>query len=115
MMTVVQKNAVANYTYLFMLPLVFQMVDFRNRTSVVFLLVFNIAAAVHPSLWWRIGQPYYQTVSEIFSKPVYILEYSIELFIVGYLLYLVVKAQKQLKLAPDLAPIPPLKPEPSRI
>ena len=114
-MTVVQKNAVANYTYLFMLPLVFQMVDFRNRTSVVFLLVFNIAAAVHPSLWWRIGQPYYQTVSEIFSKPVYILEYSIELFIVGYLLYLVVKAQKQLKLAPDLAPIPPLKPEPSRI
>ncbi|MFC5409745.1 hypothetical protein ACFPMF_10530 [Larkinella bovis] len=96
-MTVVQKNAIANYAYLFMLPLVFQMVDFRNPKAIFGLLLFNIAASVHPSLWWRIGQPYYKTPGEILSQPVYLLEYSVEIFIVGYLLYLVVQAQKQLK------------------
>ncbi|MFD1141655.1 hypothetical protein ACFQ4C_11075 [Larkinella insperata] len=97
-MTVVQKNAIANYAYLFMLPLVFQMLDFRNRTGLVLLIVFNILAAVQPSFWWRIGQPYYQSVGEILSRPDYTLDYGMELFIVGYFLYLVVKAQKLLKL-----------------
>ncbi|MGV3558804.1 hypothetical protein [Larkinella arboricola] len=97
-MTVVQKNAIANYAYLFMLPLVVQMLDFRNRTALILLVLFNILAAVHPSFWWRIGQPYYQSVSEILSRSDYTLDYGMELFIIGYLLYLVAKAQKLLKL-----------------
>ncbi|GAB3906586.1 hypothetical protein GCM10028803_39150 [Larkinella knui] len=109
-MTVVQKNAVANYTYLFMLPLVFQMVDFRNRSALLFLVLFNVAAAVHPSFWWRIGQPYYRTVGEIFNNPVYALDYAMEVFIVSYLLYLVIKARKQLKQAPNSGQIHRAKP-----
>lgn len=103
-MTVVQKNAVANYTYLFMLPLVFQLIDLRNRTAVFVLLLFNIASAVQPSFWWRIGQPYYESAAEILSRPDYALEYAMEIFIIGYLLYLVVKSQKLLKLVPN-APV----------
>ncbi|GAB3313569.1 hypothetical protein GCM10027299_00720 [Larkinella ripae] len=99
-MTVVQKNAIANYAYLFMLPLVFQMVDFRKKTAPVVLLLFNVVAAVQPSFWWRIGQPYYQSIRQLLSRPDYALEYGMELFIIGYLLYLVVRAQRQLKQAP---------------
>lgn len=97
-MTVVQKNAIANYAYLFMLPLVFQMIDFRNRTALLLLILFNILAAVQPSFWWRIGQPYYQSAGEILSRPDYVLDYGMELFIVGYFLYLALKAQKLIKL-----------------
>ncbi|MGA0558958.1 hypothetical protein ACO2Q8_20040 [Larkinella sp. VNQ87] len=100
-MTMVQKNAVANYAYLFMLPLVFQLIDFQNRNALLLLLAFNVLAAIHPSLWWRIGQPYYQSISEIWGRTDYALEYGIELFILGYLLYLVIKARNMLKSFPE--------------
>ncbi|GAB3259474.1 hypothetical protein GCM10027347_23130 [Larkinella harenae] len=102
LMTVVQKNAVANYAYLFMLPLVFQLFDFRRLRSLLLLLLFNCLAAVQPSFWWRIGQPYYKSASDILSRPDYALEYSMELFITGYLIYLVIKTQKQFKPSPKL-------------
>jgi hypothetical protein len=96
-MTVVQKNAVANYAYLFMLPLVFRFVNFHNRQEVFWLILFNVIAAVHPSFWWRIGQPYYETVGDIFAKPVFMLEYAMEMYLIGYLLHVSLKARKELR------------------
>lgn len=88
-MTVVQQNAISNYAYLFMLPLAFTMVDFRRITQCICLIGFNVLAAVHPSLWWRLGRPYYDRIAALL-KPVALLEYTIEvLLLVGFIYYAV--------------------------
>lgn len=88
-MTVLQQNAVSNYAYLFMLPLVFTITDFKNRATTILLIVFNVLAAIHPSFWWRIGQPYYKGFS-MFSRFDYALEYSMEIaLIAGFIYYTV--------------------------
>ncbi|WP_157580137.1 hypothetical protein [Rudanella lutea] len=85
-MTVLQQNAVSNYAYLFVLPVVFTMTDFKSRLTTFLLVGFNALAAIHPSLWWRIGQPFYKGLS-MFSRPEYALEYGIELALVAGFLY----------------------------
>lgn len=94
--TVVQHNAIGNYAYLFMLPLVFTMVDFRDRWSCFVLLAFNMAAAIHPSFWWRLGRPFYYGFSQI-NRPVYWLEYGLELFLVGGFAYIAFRAARSLR------------------
>ena len=87
LMTVMQQNAVSNYAYLFMLPLLFTLADFNKVGWWVGLLGFNALAAIHPSLWWRMGMPYYKGL-EMFGKPLSLLEYSMEILLlagfVGY-------------------------------
>ncbi len=92
-MTVLQQNAVSNYAYLFMLPLVFTITDFKNRTTTVLLIAFNALAAIHPSFWWRIGQPYYKGFT-MFSRFDYALEYGMEIVIIaGFIYYALQGAQ----------------------
>jgi len=98
--TVVQHNAISNYAYLFMLPLVFTIVDFRNRWSCVGLIIFNTAAAIHPSFWWRIGQPFYYSFSQI-NRPVYWIEYGLELILVIVFAYIALRAARSLRTAND--------------
>lgn len=86
-MTVLQQNAVSNYAYLFMLPLVFTLTDFKNAPATWLLIGFNALAAIHPSLWWRIGQPYYNGFG-MFSRWEYALEYGIEVvLVIGFIYY----------------------------
>ncbi|WP_155296295.1 hypothetical protein [Spirosoma rigui] len=94
--TVVQHNAISNYAYLFMLPLVFSMLDFRDRGSCVALIVFNIGAAIHPSYWWRIGQPFYYGFSQL-NQPAYWADYGLELFLVAGFAYIAFRAARALK------------------
>lgn len=100
MMTVMQQNAVANYAYLFMLPLVFALVDFKKTGWCAALVGFNFLAAVHPSLWWRMGMPYYNRL-EMFNKPLFLLEYSMEiLLLAGFVGYAWQAGKKLITLAP---------------
>ena len=92
-MTVLQQNAVSNYAYLFMLPLVFALTDFRNRATTIMLIVFNGLAAIHPSFWWRIGQPYYKGLS-MFSRFNYALEYGMEIVLVAGFIYYALKGNQ---------------------
>ena len=85
-MTILQQNAVSNYAYLFMLPLVFLVTDFKNRATTVLLIVFNALAAIHPSFWWRIGQPYYKGF-DMFSRLDYALEYGMEIVLIAGFIY----------------------------
>jgi hypothetical protein len=85
-MTVLQQNAVSNYSYLFMLPLVFTITDFKNWPTTILLIVFNALAAIHPSFWWRIGQPYYKGLS-MFNRFDYVLEYGMEIALVAGFVY----------------------------
>ena len=95
-MSVVQQNAISNYAYLFMLPLVFSLTNFRRWWFCVGLIGFNILAAIHPSLWWRLQQPYYDQLSA-FLNPVSALEFTIEILIVLGFIYYAVQALNALR------------------
>lgn len=80
--SVLQQNAISNYAYTFMLPLTFCLLDLRRRWQAGGLLFFNLLAANHPSLWWRLKQPLYANRREL-SNPMALAEYTMELLIVG--------------------------------
>jgi uncharacterized membrane protein YidH (DUF202 family) len=95
-MSVVQQNAISNYAYLFMLPLVFTLLDFRRTGFCVALIGFTILAAIHPSLWWRLGEPYYDRLSAL-GTPTAALEYSIEILILIGFIYYAIQAMNALR------------------
>jgi len=86
-MMVVQQSAYSNYIFIFLLPLTFFWIDFRNRKEVVWFLVFNVLSVCHPSLWWRLKSPYYRSPSSIFAQPIYALDYALQMSIVVCTLY----------------------------
>lgn len=106
-MSVVQQSAISTYSYIFMLPLVFTLTDFRRWWFCLGLIGFNSLAAIHPSLWWRLGQPYYGWADLL--KPVAALEYVIEILIVAGFIYYALHAMNALR-RPE--PEPVARPEP---
>jgi hypothetical protein len=95
-LTVVQHNAISNYAYLFMLPLLFVITDFADRRFMVGLVVFNVMAAVHSTFWWRTGQPFFYNFGQI-NTPVYWLDYVMEVALVGGFAFFAVRAMRQLQ------------------
>lgn len=97
-MSILQQNAISVYAFAFMLPMVFCLTNFRDKTEVTVLLIFNILAANHPSIWWRMKQPYYTFSS--FSNPLYLAEYIMEWLIVAGFAWCVWLAIRQLRRGP---------------
>lgn len=94
--TVLQHNAISTYAYLFMLPLVFVMLDFRDRWACVALLVFNVMAAVHPSFWWRLGEPFFYSFDQL-NWSTYWVDYAMEVFLVSGFAYIAFRAARLLR------------------
>ena len=97
-MSVLQQNAISVYAFAFMLPLVFCLTDFRNRTQLGLLLLFNVLAANHPSIWWRMHQPYYTFTS--LKNPAYLAEYTLEWLIVAGFVWIAYRAIRQVREGP---------------
>ena len=97
-MSVLQQNSITVYAFAFMLPLVFCLTNLRDKTEVAILLVFNLLAANHPSIWWRMKQPYYTFNS--FSNPLYLAEYVMEWVILAGFVWCVWLAIRQLRRGP---------------
>ncbi|MCE7043111.1 hypothetical protein [Dyadobacter sp. CY312] len=90
-MMVVQQSAYSNYIFLFLVPLVFYVVNWSNRTQVVLLLIFNVLCVVHPSYWWRLGMPCYMSPTDIISSTGLLTDYLMQVAIVimtGYFVWL---------------------------
>jgi hypothetical protein len=81
-MMVAQQSAYSNYIFIFLLPLTFVWIDFRNRKEVSWFLVFNVLSVVHPSLWWRLKSPYYESPAAILAQPIYGLDYALQVGVV---------------------------------
>ena len=81
-MMIAQQSAYSNYIFIFLLPLTFVWVDFNNRKEVTLFLLFNVLSVVHPSLWWRLKSPYYESPATIFAQPMYVLDYALQVGIV---------------------------------
>ncbi len=105
-MSVLQQNAISVYAYAFMLPLMFCLTNLRNRAQVGFLLMFNLLAANHPSIWWRMNQPYYNQFTA-FKKPFYLAEYVMEWLIVAGFVWIAYQAMIQVRRGPvAVTPLP---------
>lgn len=90
-MMIVQQSAYSNYIFLFLLPLVFYVIDWKSRTQVTILFVFNLLCVVHPSYWWRLGMPCYMTPSDTAASSELLIDYAMQTAIVvltGYFIWL---------------------------
>ncbi|HWV28078.1 MAG TPA: hypothetical protein VN038_00440 [Dyadobacter sp.] len=90
-MMIVQQSAYSNYIFLFLLPLVFYVIDWKNKTQITILFVFNLLCVVHPSYWWRLGMPCYMTPSDPTASSELFTDYLMQTAIViltGYFIWL---------------------------
>ncbi len=90
-MMVAQQSAYSNYIFLFLLPLVFYVINWNNRTQVILLLIFNVLCVIHPSYWWRLGMPCYMAPLDIVSSTELLTDYLMQTAIVlltGYFVWL---------------------------
>jgi len=103
-MMVVQQSAYSNYIFLFLIPLVFFVIDWRNKKQVTLLLAFNLLCVVHPSYWWRLDMPKYLAPSDIWASPSSLLDYAMQLAIVlltGYFVWLAVTLRPNPAIRPN--------------
>ncbi len=96
MLMVVHKSSFGNYVFIYALPLMTLIPDWNNARPVAILLVLNVMAAVHPSVWWRLGAPIYTDPAMINTKK-YAVEYCMEIMIVASVGYFVWLAYRQVK------------------
>ncbi|RYC71117.1 MULTISPECIES: hypothetical protein [Spirosoma] len=82
-------SAYAVYAFGFMLPIVAGGLPIWQRgRPLTVLLLFNLLTTVQPTAWWRLGQRSY-FFSDL-TSPLFLLEYTMQLGIIGCLLYFVV-------------------------
>lgn len=90
-MMIVQQSAYSNYIFLFLIPLVFYVIDWKNKTQITILFVFNLLCVAHPSYWWRLGMPCYMTPSDTAASTALLIDYTMQTAIVvltGYFIWL---------------------------
>ncbi|GAB3180463.1 hypothetical protein [Telluribacter humicola] len=88
-MMIVQQSAYSNYIFLFLLPLVFYIINWKDRTQVGLLLLYNLLCVVHPSYWWRMGMPKYLTPGDVFASSALLIDYLMQAGIVVLTIYFI--------------------------
>jgi hypothetical protein len=87
-MMVFHKSSIANYIYIIMLPLIiYYSEDFSKKTWAI-LLVWNFSAAVQPSIWYKIGGSFFNSMSQL-TQPLFLVDYIFECLYVFCSLYFI--------------------------
>lgn len=94
-MMFIHKSSFGNYVFIYALPLMIILPDWKNIRHITVLLVLNVLVAVHPSLWWQMGAPIYSD-PVLLGTPRYLGEYLMEVGIVASVGYFVWLAYGQL-------------------
>lgn len=88
-MMFIHKNSFSNYAFIFLMPLLINVMDWQNRRLIAVLIVFNALVVVQPSYWWRIHNPLFTHWSDLLSR-VNLIEYGMEVAILGCLVYFMI-------------------------
>ena len=88
-MMIVQQSAYSNYIFLFLLPLVFYIINWKDKTQVGVLLLYNLLCVVHPSYWWRMDMPKYLAPADVFASSALVVDYLMQAGIVGLTIYFI--------------------------
>lgn len=87
-MMVMQQSSLANYAYIYLLPMVFGVLSFDKKSHLLLLLLFNFAVVVQPAIWWGMNMPLFKSLSD-FRYSWALAEYVLEIIIVGCLIAIV--------------------------
>ncbi|WP_247237070.1 hypothetical protein [Telluribacter sp. SYSU D00476] len=88
-MMIVQQSAYSNYIFLFLLPLVFYIINWKDKTQVGLLLLYNLLCVVHPSYWWRMDMPKYLSPADVFASSALVVDYLMQAGIVALTIYFI--------------------------
>ncbi|MFD1142497.1 hypothetical protein ACFQ4C_15330 [Larkinella insperata] len=88
-MMFIHKNSFSNYAFIFLMPMLINVMDFRNRRLLALLILFNALVVIQPSYWWRIHNPLFIRWRDLLSRE-NLIEYGMELAILGCLMYFMV-------------------------
>lgn len=89
-MMIAQQSSLANYAYLFVMPLVLGALAFDKYSHRALLLVFNFAVVLQPALWWGLKMPLYRGFADLTTGWA-LAEYLLQLTVVGCLLAVLVR------------------------
>ena len=95
-MMFIHKSSLGNYTFIYLLPLLFVLIKWENRWQVLMLLVLNFLVTIQPSFWWSLGTPLFVRLS-LLTDVRYLTEYLMEVGIVlsiGYFVWLAYRRTK---------------------
>lgn len=90
-MMIVQQSAYSNYIFLYLIPLVFYVIDWKQSKQVIALLIFNVLCVIHPSYWWRLGMVKYLEPNDLVQSSEHMIDYAMQVSIVlftGYFIWL---------------------------
>ncbi len=93
---IIQQSSLANYAYVYLLPLIFFLKLEKSKKAMLLLLFFNVLIIVQPALWWGLKMPVFHSLSEI-NLPFEKIEYSLEVLILGMLFWLLFFVINRLK------------------
>ncbi len=93
---IIQQSSLANYAYVYLLPLIFFLKLEKSKKPMIMLLIFNILIIVQPALWWGLKMPVFHSLLEI-NLPLEKLEYSLEVMILALLFWLFLLVINRLK------------------
>lgn len=97
-MMFVHKSSFGNYAFIYLIPLLFCVIDWNSKADLFFLLLLNVLVTVQPSYWWGIGAPLMTNLA-ILSKQANVIEYLMELGVVVSVGYFVWRAYQQTRVA----------------
>lgn len=83
---VIQQSSLANYAYIYLMPLLFIWKESRDLKFWTILFLFNWAVVIQPPIWWGMNMPYFHQIRDL-MPPMHLIEYLLELLIVGCLLW----------------------------
>jgi len=93
---IIQQSSLANYAYVYLLPLIFYLKLEKSKKAILLLLFFNVLIIVQPALWWGLKMPVFHSLSEI-NLPFEKIEYSLEVLILAMLFWLLFFVINRLK------------------
>ena len=93
---IIQQSSLANYAYVYLLPLIFFLKLEKSKKAMLLLLFFNVLIIVQPALWWGLKMPVFHSLSEI-NLPFEKIEYSLEVLILVLLFWLLFFVINRLK------------------
>ncbi|MFN8356523.1 MAG: hypothetical protein U0Y10_18855 [Spirosomataceae bacterium] len=85
-MMIVQQSSLSNYAFIYMLPLVSICLNNWQLKHFVILLIFNCLLVVQPPIWWGLNMPLFDQLSDL-AIPINLLEYLLEILIIGTIVY----------------------------
>jgi hypothetical protein len=91
---IVQQSSLANYSFIFMLPLLYFLQLEKSNALLKILLIFNVFLVIQPALWWGLGMPIFHIMADL-DSILKKLEFFSEIVIVICLILFLVKITKQ--------------------